>query len=264
MGNTVDIPINVRYWYFSIESWEHMRKRITPYKHINLHHSTANEKNAQRIREIHMGPPTNFGDIGYNAVVRPDGVVEMGRSTVYEGAHNPGMSPDGVNTMNAVAFAVVFIGNFEDGGMGETQFRAGVKFVAEKCIEFKLAPTSDVIRPHKADYATKCPGKNFPYERFVSEVAKMVKGGPTVKKVVVIFTSGDSSVGDAVAKEMGGIAVFNRYGGSSVHPDALAAEVKFTIGGPPLGVPGEVHMSGNSALDTLAAVVSKYREGKLK
>ncbi len=96
----------------------------------------------------------------------------------------------------------------------------------------------------------------------VTAIYKRMEGGETVKEVVVYFSPGDFSTALAVANARGGIAMFCRNGKPGVHPDALAAEVKYNIGGPALGCPGEVYMSGAHALDTMAAVVKEHTAGK--
>jgi hypothetical protein len=240
-----------------------MKKRTTPYKYINLHHTAGEEEDVQKIRKSHMSPPRNYGDIGYNSLIGTDGKVTLGRSTEWEGAHNPGMSPDRVHSMNAVAYSVSFIGNFEESFMGEVQFRAGVKFIAGKCTELGLKPSQITLRPHKADYATLCPGKNFPYERMVSEIAKLMEGGRTLKNVIVFFSSGDYSAALAVANQLGFAPMICRNGQAVKPPDAMNAEKVFTVGGPALGHPNEVYMSGQGAIETMAEVSKKHREGKL-
>ena len=239
-----------------------MNKRTESYKYINIHHTAGNEANTAAVKREHLN--MGWGDIGYNAVVERDGTIGAGRSIDYIGAHNVGMSPDKIHVMNEVSFGVSFIGNFEVDFMSEVQLTGGARYIAQRCIEFKLEPIKEIIRKHSEDYPTLCPGKNFPYDELLRRVSKFVeiaKAGSKVKKAVVYYSSGDVSVAEAVAARLGGVAMFCRNSSASVHPDAMAAEQLFVIGGPSLGHPNEVYMSGPNALETIGAVYEKYKGG---
>jgi N-acetylmuramoyl-L-alanine amidase len=91
-----------------------------------------------------------------------------------------------------------------------------------------------------------------------------MKGGENgVKEVVVYFTAYDQSIALALANSRGGIGTFCRNGGASVHPDAMAAEVKYVVGGPALNCPGEVYLSGKDSFETIGVVVDSHRAGKV-
>jgi hypothetical protein len=77
-----------------------------------------------------------------------------------------------------------------------------------------------------------------------------------VKKVIVYFSSDDYSVALLAANANGGCAMFNRNRGATVNADALTAEKIINIGGPKLGVAGEVYWSGDHAADTAQAVLN--------
>lgn len=232
-----------------------MRERATPYAYINLHHTAGHEANTQRVREIHMGN-NGWGDIGYNAVIEPNGTVGIGRDTKWCGAHNPGMSPDGVHSMNDVAFAVSHIGDFMRDTMGEAQFKASVKFVAQKMKEFGLVPSKRTIRRHKDDYATDCPGDNFPYDRYVSEVVRLMRGGSTMPKIAILkYSTEDDWAAKDIDAKLGGVATYVRQGANKVIPaEAMGSDKLIVIGGATTGHRNEVLLSGDTKYDTALAV----------
>ncbi|GAB6174515.1 hypothetical protein JCM15765_39930 [Paradesulfitobacterium aromaticivorans] len=150
-----------------------MELRKYPYSYIDLHHTAGHESNTEAVRQEHL--IQGWGDIGYNAVIEPDGTVGKGRDTKYAGAHDLGLSPDGI-PMNQVAYAISHIGNFMQDIMGEPQFWSSVRHCAQKCREFGIIPSTLTIKRHKDQYATDCPGTNFPYERYVQEVINFNEG----------------------------------------------------------------------------------------
>ncbi|MDA8442852.1 MAG: DUF1906 domain-containing protein [Peptococcaceae bacterium] len=89
------------------------------------------------------------------------------------------------------------------------------------------------------------------------------QGGSLMETVVIYFSPADYSVALAVANNHGSCAMFCRNGSAVVNPDALKAKVKYTIGGPALNCPGEVYLSGKTAMDTLVVVADAYKAGKV-
>ena len=202
-----------------------------------------------------MSPPLNWGDIGYNMVICSDGTIEYGRDIYYSGSHDPGKAPDGSGyTMNQRAFAISCIGNFMEDTMTEKQFQGLVKGTLWAMNKFGLSIGD--LHKHKDQYATDCPGDNFPWNRLISEVGKGLKGSGGVKKVVVYYSSDDYSVALIASNKNGGIAMFNRNRGATVHADAMAADKVINIGGPKLGHKNEVYWSGEHAEDTALIVLN--------
>ena len=78
---------------------------------------------------------------------------------------------------------------------------------------------------------------------------------------VVYFSPADFSSALILSNLNKSCAMFCRNSFPNVHPDALKAPKIITVGGPKLGVNGEIYLSGNGASDTLIAV-SKYLQGK--
>ena len=234
---------------------------------ICIHHTAGNEANTQKVREEHMGFPNFWGDIGYNAVIEKNGIIGTGRDIKYSGAHNPGKCPDGSGyTMNQRSYAISHIGNFMKETMNDVQFFASVKHCAEKCKEFGIVPSTSTIRQHKSDYATDCPGDNFPYDRYVKEVINLYnnnnKGVDDVLDVaVLLFSKEDYWSGTDVAEKNGNCAIFIRPTDKSVPKNAMNSKKLITIGGSKTGHLNEILLSGNTKYDT-AQKVSKYLLGK--
>ena len=107
------------------------------------------------------------------------------------------------------------------------------------------------------------------WEQFLSaidaEIAELKKPGEgddfEMENVVVYYTAKDFSTAQMIADMYGGCATFCRNGQAAVHADAKKAKRIFTVGGPALNLPGEIYMSGNTAFDTMAAVIAKLKGG---
>jgi len=230
---------------------------------LDLHHTAGNEADAAEIRRSHLS--RGFGDIGYNWIIRADGTVEKGRDPYWAGAHDPGIAPGQTHNMNQVSLSISHIGNFMLHDMPEAQFQSSLNVAERECRTRGILPTKAKVRRHKDQYATNCPGDRFPYDRYIYELKKRLEGGTkSVKRVVVIFSSEDQSAGNGISNLLGGVAIFNRNGATSIHADAQAADKVFNVGGPPISHPNVLHMSGDTAMDTLAEVIKKYKAGEIK
>ncbi len=88
-------------------------------------------------------------------------------------------------------------------------------------------------------------------------------GGEVMDYAVVYFSPADFSVALDVANRHGGCAMFCRNGQVGVHAGALKAKTVYTVGGPALGVAGEVYLAGDAAIGTLVAVAEAYKAGRI-
>lgn len=167
-----------------------MELRPCTIEYIDLHHTAGHEDNTQAVREYHVNV-RGYGDIGYNAVIELNGTVGTGRDIKWSGAHDPAKAPDGSGyTMNQRAYAISHIGDFMKDIMTDVQFWASVKHCVQKCIQFGITPSKATIRRHKDQYATDCPGDNFPYDKYVCEVIKLFNQGDDLhmNRVVLLNT----------------------------------------------------------------------------
>jgi len=229
-----------------------MQVRVQTIRYIDLHHTAGHETNTQRIREIHMSPPNNWGDIGYNSVIEPSGVVGAGRDVKWAGAHDPGTILGETYNMNQVAYAISHIGNFMVDEMSEIQFQASVAECARVCKLYDIPPTKERVRRHKDQYATNCPGDKFPYDRYVAELKKRLEGGNNVlEHAVVYFTDTDFSSARIVSRKLGGCAMYCRDGvNANIHKDVENCEHPVIVGGAELDIPGVTNCCGLHAEDT--------------
>lgn len=142
---------------------------------LDLHHTGADEVNTKAVRDYHMNV-RGYGDIGYNMVIEPDGTVGMGRDVKWTAAHDIGMVNGQV--MNKISFGLAHIGNFEKREMPEAQFQSSVREAAKICKKYLILPTSTFVRKHSDQFQTVCPGKFFPYARYLVELSKLLTPPP--------------------------------------------------------------------------------------
>lgn len=95
----------------------------------------------------------------------------------------------------------------------------------------------------------------------VREEMDRIKGGDYEMDVVVVyFSPADYSEALIIANENGNCLTQCRMSQSTVHPDVMKAKKVFNIGGPKIGHPNEVYLSGASAKETLIAVADELRK----
>jgi len=233
-----------------------MEIRPCKIKYIDLHHTAGHEANTLAVRQEHLNQ--GWGDIGYNAVIETDGTVGIGRNITYSGAHDPGMSPDGVHTMNQAAYAISHIGNFMEDRMSGAQFWSSVKFCAQKCKEFGIAPSKETIKRHKDQYPTSCPGDKFPYERYVSEVINIMKGNESMDEGILIFGPEDFIPARRLAAALKNeVAIFMRKDDGKAPDTVKTAKHLYVVGGSEVNHPNQTILAGTNWFATVAAVGKK-------
>lgn len=233
-----------------------MEIRPCAIQYIDLHHTAGYERNTAAVRQEHIRQ--GWGDIGYNAVIEMDGTVGVGRDVKYSGAHDPGMSPDGIYTMNQAAYAISHIGNFMQDNMSDVQFWSSVKHCAQKCREFGIVPLKETIRRHRDQYATDCPGVNFPYERYVNEVINLMKEDESVDEGILIYGPDDFVPARRFSATLNNeVAIFIRNDDSTPPAAIKSAKHLFVIGGGEVNHPNQTILTGKDWFATVAAVGNK-------
>ena len=228
--------------------------RVTPIKYIDNHHTAGYEKNTQavRVEHVHRG----WGDIGYNSVIEKDGTIGIGRSTLYSGAHDPGVVSGERYSMNQMSYAISSIGYFHppyNDVMSDVQFEALVKENL-RIMRLYNIPLSNV-RCHRMQYATACPGNSFPWSRLLQELANQLQGGTDVLKLAILLNSEqDFFSGIDLERRGGGTALFIRNSDKSIPKDAFSATQLIVVGGASTGHPNEVLLSGLTKYDTAESV----------
>jgi hypothetical protein len=236
---------------------EVMETRPCTIKYLDFHHTAGHEANTEAVRKEHLA--IGWGDIGYNMVIEPGGTIGWGRDVKYSGSHDPGPAPDGSGyTMNQKAYAISSIGNFDEDTMLEVQFQGLLKGTLWAMNAYKVG--IDGLRRHKDQYQTACPGKNFPWDKLISEVKKSLEGGNDVLDVAILkYSAEDEWAAKDIDAKLGGVANFTRQGTAKTIPTAaLSAKKLIIVGGPDVTAhPNRVWLSGNTKYDT-AVVVGKY------
>lgn len=130
--------------------------------HIVIHHTAAEEKDAEQIRRYHLS--LGWRDIGYHFVIEKDGKLAPGRSLDLPGAHCKAAG------MNSKALGIALIGNFDNHSPAEVQVAALVRLVIRLMSEHQISLQNVTIHRMVPGAATRCPGRYFPWERIRSEL----------------------------------------------------------------------------------------------
>ncbi len=136
------------------------------WKHIVIHHSFTESGNEEIFDNYHRNHNGWLG-VGYHFVIgngygSDDGAIEVTFrwEKQLQGAHA------GVREYNEHGIGICLVGNFEHGHPTQKQMAslvALVNYLQERC----HIPTSHVLL-HRHIKNTACPGKNFPFYRFIS------------------------------------------------------------------------------------------------
>ena len=120
-----------------------------------LHHAAASGATAQSIHSFHLSK--GWAGIAYHYYVRKSGEIVRGRPENMRGGHT--------TNWNYNSIGICFEGNFETEKMPQEQINAGAELIADIKRRY---PTITVGR-HSGFGQTACPGRNFPFEKLVSE-----------------------------------------------------------------------------------------------
>ena len=143
-------------------NWNYKKQYNNSPTEIILHHM-AGYGDIFDVDRIHIN--NGWSGCGYHFIVMQNGVIYAGRPVSEIGAHCKGH--------NKNTIGICFEGNFENITMPAAQMKAGFYLLEYLQNKYKL---NNIFR-HKDYNATACPGKNFPYQKFVAEFNKNKKGG---------------------------------------------------------------------------------------
>ena len=116
----------------------------------------------------------DYNDIDYHYGVGISGTIYQGRDPRTVGWHAGGALP-GMPEINTYSLGVCFIGDFTYNPPNNSQYWAGVKLVADLCIQYKISFTE--IYGHKEiRWSTACPGNAFPLSQFKEDVRMQIAG----------------------------------------------------------------------------------------
>jgi hypothetical protein len=152
-------------------SWTSFTGPERPWKWIVIHHSDDFEGCCAKYDRVHRDK--GWDCCGYHWVVgngtqSGDGEVEIGprwRDQMH-GAH--AKTPD--NRYNDYGIGVVLVGDFERGGRPTArQYEATVALT--RWLMARYGISADRVLRHSDCKSTACPGKNFPWSKFLADVA---------------------------------------------------------------------------------------------
>lgn len=124
---------------------------------IVIHHTASNDVpiNVHHRNHTRLG----WGGVGYHYIIRANGAIEVGRPENLQGAH-----ARGANT-NSIGIAIS--GNLQNNALPDVQLNALVNLV----LGIKQRHNITRVIRHSDVSATACPGKNFPWQLFLSRIA---------------------------------------------------------------------------------------------
>lgn len=123
-------------------------------KYLILHHTGAEEKNAEHVKNVHL--QRGWRDVGYNYIIERDGRVVPGRPPTIPGAH---CRADG---MNFKSLGIAVIGNMEKREPTEAQTRSLQGLITSLREEHEIPGENILGHKEVRGAATLCPGKKFP------------------------------------------------------------------------------------------------------
>lgn len=126
---------------------------VRKWTHIIIHHTGAEEKDADQVRRYHLS--LGWRDVGYHYVVERDGRVVQGRGLDLLGAHCKASS------MNYKGIGIAVIGNLQNHSILPAQEKAVVQLAGDLMGRFAI-PLSNVLGHNEVPgAATACPGRHF-------------------------------------------------------------------------------------------------------
>lgn len=119
-------------------------------KRIIVHCTDSTTGDADSIRAFHTGKPPDgrgWSDIGYHAVIVPDGEIQSGRPEEIKGAHCSGNNED--------SLGVVLVGKDLFTG---AQFASLIQLINMWCFKYKINRSDGIFCHHELDTKGKtCP-----------------------------------------------------------------------------------------------------------
>jgi hypothetical protein len=142
-----------------------------PWRWIVIHHSDDHAGCFAKYDRVHRDK--GWDGCGYHFVIgngteSGDGEVEVTDrwTTQMHGAH--AKTPD--NRFNDYGVGIVLVGDFERGGQPtDRQYKASVRLTRWLMARYGVTP--DRVLRHSDCKSTACPGRNFPWARFLGDVS---------------------------------------------------------------------------------------------
>ena len=129
-------------------------------KYVVIHHVAAKTASIEDIHRWHL--ENGWNGCGYNEYIKKDGTVYIGRGD------NIGAQTKGYNSSS---YGIAVEGNYDvDRNMPDVQLKMLALRIKETQKRF---PYADKIFKHSQLGKTSCPGKHFPFNDLIHEVANI-------------------------------------------------------------------------------------------
>lgn len=153
-------------------AWSAVVGSERPWRYIVVHHSDDHEGCCAKYDRVHLQKGWENG-CGYHFVVgngtqSGDGEVEVGPRWVrqIQGAH----AKTDDNRFNDYGVGIVLVGDFEHGGRPTArQYESLVRLT--RWLMARYGVTADRVLRHSDCKSTACPGKNFPWSKFLADIS---------------------------------------------------------------------------------------------
>ncbi len=146
------------------------------WKYIVIHHSAGNFGNIEFLRKVHKERQAKdpIDAIPYHFIIGNgnglgDGEVSSGIRRKYHlwGAHVSGRNSD----HNFRGLGICLIGNFEKDYVSEKQYSSLVNLTRKLMTEYSIAAENVSGHGLTEGESTLCPGRNFPMQQFLRDIA---------------------------------------------------------------------------------------------
>jgi len=146
------------------------------WKYIIIHHSATDKGNSLVVHKMHLKKGWDKG-AGYHFVIdngtsnKQDGQIEMTPRWIKQedGAHCK------ASGMNAKGIGICLIGDFTDERVSRHQMDSLVYLVNKLCRYYNIPTRRIIPHGHVDGAATECPGKHFPWEKFLERTKKALR-----------------------------------------------------------------------------------------
>ncbi len=145
------------------------------WEYVVLHHSATHEGNANNFDKYHREQKKWEYGLAYHFVIgngngSGNGEIEVGDrwKKQIHGAHT-------ANTdLNQIAIGICLVGNFEENNEPtDNQFKSLISLVSYLSKKYNIPESHIVKHGQVLQKGTACPGKNFPYKRFINELRSL-------------------------------------------------------------------------------------------
>lgn len=146
------------------------------WNYIVVHHSAGNFGDIQFLQQIHSErqPSDPVDAIPYHYIIGNGNGLGLGKTASdwrqafnIWGAHVSASNPD----WNFRGLGICLIGDYETNPVPDEQYQALVTLTQQLMATYNIPITNVSGHGHVAGESTKCPGKKFPMESFLRDIA---------------------------------------------------------------------------------------------